>query len=50
MANSKPLPTPMEINEKLTSSGNEKKVDSTAYRQLVGSLIYATIRVDVLLY
>ena len=43
MMDSKPLPTPMEVNEKLTTNEHGKKVDGTIYRQLVGSLIYATI-------
>ncbi|XP_057851979.2 secreted RxLR effector protein 161-like [Cryptomeria japonica] len=42
MADCKPLSTPMEQNLKLSSNDSSDLVDATSYRQLVGSLIYAT--------
>eukprot|EP01018_Ginkgo_biloba_P029270 Gb_13694 [translate_table: standard] len=42
MEDSKPQATPMEVGLKLTKEANDRTVDGTLYRQLVGSLIYLT--------
>jgi hypothetical protein len=42
MTDCKPLSTPMEKKLKLSSTDSTSLIDATPYRQLVGSLIYAT--------
>jgi hypothetical protein len=42
MQDCKPVLTPMEQNLKLSKFEGGEKVDSTTYRQLIGSLIYLT--------
>ena len=42
MQDYKPVLTPMEQNLKLSKFEGGEKVDSTTYRQLIGSLIYLT--------
>ena len=40
MEGCKPVPTPLEINLKLSQEDESEPVDSTMYRRLVDSLIY----------
>jgi len=48
MEECKPVPTPLEINLKLSQEDESEPVDSTMYRRLVGSLIYlANSRPDI---
>lgn len=48
MEGCKPIPTPLEINLKLSQEDESEPVDSTMYRRLVGSLIYlANTRPDI---
>ena len=42
MLDCKPTPTPFQFGVKLTKECTSKKVDTTLYRQLVGSLGYLT--------
>ncbi|XP_040950752.1 secreted RxLR effector protein 161-like [Gossypium hirsutum] len=42
MENSKPVSTPLAVGEKLSSFGNEEKVDEKEYRSLIGCLLYLT--------
>ncbi|XP_071739979.1 uncharacterized mitochondrial protein AtMg00810-like [Rutidosis leptorrhynchoides] len=42
MENSKPMPTPMAMNVKLTLEGEGDSFDSTKYRGTIGSLLYLT--------
>ena len=42
MLNCKPVPTPMNTNEKLQVNDRSGQADATRYRKLVGNLIYLT--------
>ena len=42
MENSKPVSTPLAVGEKLSSFGNEEKVDEKEFRSLIGCLLYLT--------
>lgn len=42
MQNSKPIATPLAVNEKLKMEDGAKKVDDAMFRSLVGSLLYLT--------
>ncbi|KAG8499379.1 hypothetical protein CXB51_005983 [Gossypium anomalum] len=49
MTNCKIVSTPVAQGEKLTSSGNQEKVDENEYRSLVGCLLYLiAIRPDIM--
>ncbi|KAK5846698.1 hypothetical protein PVK06_002995 [Gossypium arboreum] len=49
MTNYKTVSTPMAQRDKLTSSGNQERVDEKEYRSLVGCLLYLTaIRPDIM--
>ena len=42
MMDCKSMPTPMVMNLKLLSDTSSDRVDSTIYRQMIGSLMYLT--------
>ena len=49
MEDCKPAPTLMETRVKLSANDEEKPLDGTLFRQLVGSLIYlTTTRLDII--
>ncbi|XP_052481128.1 uncharacterized mitochondrial protein AtMg00810-like [Gossypium raimondii] len=49
MTNCKPASTPVALGEKLSSNGNEDRVDEKNYRSLVGCLLYLTAtRLDII--
>ena len=50
VSNSKPFTTPMNPSLELDSNPNDKKMDVTLYRGMIGSLIYLTTsRLDIML-
>lgn len=49
MKNCNSVATPTNLNLKLTKDHNEKEIDDTLYKQIIGSLMYlATIRLDIM--
>ena len=40
MANSKPMPTPVDVSTELVKGDDSEKVDKAEYQSMVGSLLY----------
>ncbi|KAA3472024.1 laccase-2-like [Gossypium australe] len=50
MQNCKTVSTPVALGEKLTSSGDQMKVDEREYRSLVGCLLYLTATISDIMF